>query len=342
MNQKGGVGKTSTTVNLGAAIARAGKRVLLIDMDPQGHLTLHVGLETTPDTPTLYDALTIATPLAELTEKVGENLWAIRAHLDMAALEVELADMVGREGIFWRLLRACRDEYDFLLVDCPPSLGILTLNTLAACDEVFIPLQPHFLALQGLGQLLKTVGLVHDRINPRLSVTGIVFCIYDKGTRLATEVADDLRGFLLKSRNTDSPWAKARLFRTVIGRNIRLAESPSYGQSVFDYAPTSRGAHDYAALAEEVLGMFDLPPEPETPEPEKPESETPELETPQLDPPPKPTETPEPHPPPKPQEAPKPEMLAQAETPEPHAPLKTDETPHEPQSPMGPDGHPPV
>jgi chromosome partitioning protein len=164
-----------------------------------------------------------------------------------------LVSVVGREVILRDALDTLDGKHDVALIDCPPSLGILTLNALSAADEVLIPLQPHFLALQGLAKLLDTVSLVQARINPRLVVCGIVLCLFEAGTRLAGEVVDDLRSFLDESRDSDVPWSRARVFKTVVRRNIKLAECPGHGASIFDYAPKSNGARDYLALADELI-----------------------------------------------------------------------------------------
>ncbi len=282
INQKGGVGKTTTTVNLAAALAAAGKRVCVIDLDPQAHASTHLGIEPDGTLPSVYDVLVSNKPIASVRKQVDENLWLVPSDINLAAAEVELAGIVGREVILREAL--AQDEsrnpvsaletgfldastetrfpkqkpgfepFDFILTDCGPSLGVLTLNALAASDEVFIPLQPHFLALHGLSKLLETTALVSRRINPILKVSGVVFCLYDSGTKLAQEVVADLKGFLEKSRGTNTPWAAARVFDTKIRRNVKLAECPSFGKSIFGYAPKSPGAADYAALAAEVLG----------------------------------------------------------------------------------------
>src|SRR5713101_1718300 len=254
INQKGGVGKTTTAVNLAAALAEAGQRVCLLDLDPQAHATTHLGIEPDGKSPSMYDVLIDTRPLAEVRRKISERLWIAGSDINLAAAEVELAGVVGREVILRDLLLQDEGAFDFVLMDCAPSLGVLTLNALAAANEVFIPLQPHFLALHGLGKLFETTALVAKRINPALKVTGIVLCLYEAATRLAQEVIDDLQDYLDKSRNTNAPWAKARIFATRIRRNIKLAECPSFGQSIFNYARTCNGAEDYAALAREVMG----------------------------------------------------------------------------------------
>jgi chromosome partitioning protein len=254
LNQKGGVGKTTTAVNLAAALARCGQRVCLIDLDPQAHATTHLGVEPDGKAPSIYDVLVNNRPLAEVRRKLGENLWIAGSDINLAAAEVELAGVVGREVILRDLLLQDEGAFDFVLMDCAPSLGVLTLNALSAANEVFIPLQPHFLALHGMGKLFETTALVAKRINPSLKVTGIVLSLYESSTKLAQEVVQDLQDFLDKSRGSNAPWAKARIFATRIRRNIKLAECPSFGQSIFDYAPHCNGAEDYASLAREILG----------------------------------------------------------------------------------------
>ncbi len=255
LNQKGGVGKTTTAVNLSAALAESGKRVCVIDLDPQAHASLHLGVVTDDEQPSIYDVLTRDCSIGEVRQQVAENLWVVPAHLNLAAAEMELANEVGREVILRDKLIEDGEDYDYLILDCPPSLGVLTLNALTTVQEVFLPLQPHFLALHGLSKLLRTIEIVAKRLNPTLRLTGVVFCMYDSGTRLAAEVSTDVYDFFSKRSANDSVWAEVQNFKTHIRRNIRLAEAPSFGQSIFQYAPSSNGAEDYRKLANEVLGI---------------------------------------------------------------------------------------
>ncbi len=269
INQKGGVGKTTTVANLGAAVAARGKDLCLIDLDPQGHLSLHYGIEPDESTLTVYDILTGESSVPQASQMLTPNLWLIPSSIDLAAAESELAGEAGRDRKLRDSFLAQSLPHDFVVIDCPPSLGLLTLNALALADDVIIPLQPHFLALQGLGKLLETVDLVRTHMNPKIKVAGVVLCMFESVTKLASEVVTDLREFFASAKGSDKPWADARIFNTVIRRNIKLAECPSYGKTIFEYEPKSHGAVDYYHLAKEFIQMFAEPATPKTPEPQQ-------------------------------------------------------------------------
>ncbi|CAG1010571.1 Sporulation initiation inhibitor protein Soj [Phycisphaerales bacterium] len=261
MNQKGGVGKTTTTVNLAAAFARAGRSTLVIDLDPQSHATLHLGVDPAAVERSAYDLFTDASfdPNAAVRE-VSKDLWLLPATTDLAGVETELATTAApqRQHCLERALAALKGRFEFVLIDCPPSLGLLTVNALAAAREVIIPMQAHFLALQGVGKLLETVQLVSRGVNPRLRVTGVVLCMHDPSSTHTREVVSDLEAFFDAGREQESPWRFARVLRPAVRRNIKLAECPSFGKTIFDYAPDAPGAQDYAAIAEPLLKEWNL------------------------------------------------------------------------------------
>ena len=254
MNQKGGVGKTTTTVNLGAALAEQGQKVCLIDLDPQSHLTINFGIDPSPETVSLYNVLMEGRSFLEAIWKVDGNIAVVPSSIDLAGAEIEMVNVPGRELVLKRRIEATTHDFDFILLDCPPSLGLLTVNALAIADEVVIPMQAHFLSLQGVGKLLETVSLVSRRMNPNLKVSGIVLTMFDSQTRLSNEVVADLERFLEEGRGKAVPWSEARIFATRIRRNVKLAECPGFGKTILDYGPLTNGAADYRALARELLG----------------------------------------------------------------------------------------
>ncbi len=261
INQKGGVGKTTSTVNLGAALARLGRRVVLIDLDPQANLTAHLGLEVPAGAPSTYTVLTGVHRLGEALLTRGD-LRVLPSNIDLSGAELELAAALGREQILRDLLdeweRSEREaaggadpaEYggadpaDYLLIDCPPSLGLLSVNGLVAAREALITLQTEFLALQGMSQLVDVVQLLRRRLNPDLEIGGILPCLYDSRLRLAREVLAEIRTYF-----------PDRVLRRAVGSNVKLAEAPSFGKTIFEYAPESRGAADYLEVAREIVAQ---------------------------------------------------------------------------------------
>ena len=242
-NQKGGVGKTTTVVNLATYLAIAGRRVLVLDLDPQGNATSGLGIDRGSLTETAYEALTDGRPLVDLIVPTGiDGLDLVPSAIALAAVEVELANTAQRERHLARAVASLAHGYDDILVDCPPSPGLLTVNALTAADAILIPLQCEYYALEGLGQLLATIALVQDNLNPDLRIDGVVLTMYDGRTNLSADVAREVRQHL-----------GAQVYDTVVPRSIRLSEAPSYGQPIAMYGPGSSGAAAYRALAGEYL-----------------------------------------------------------------------------------------
>lgn len=241
-NQKGGVGKTTTAVNLGAALAELGHRVLVVDLDPQGNATTGMGVNSRNLECSIYDVLMRDLPLEDCIEPTSvRNLFVAPSSVDLAGAEIELVPQFSRELKLRRSLVAAREEYDFVFIDCPPSLGLITVNALAAADEVLVPIQCEYYALEGLGQLLNNVQLVKTKLNPGLAVSTIVLTMYDARTNLAGQVAEEVRKHF-----------GARVCRSIVPRSVRISEAPSFGQPITVFDPTSRGSIAYRDLAKEV------------------------------------------------------------------------------------------
>jgi chromosome partitioning protein len=243
-NQKGGVGKTTTVVNVGTYLAMAGQRVLIVDVDPQGNATSGIGVDRTALAATLYEVVTGAVEARDAVIATNiPNLFIIPSSVALAGAEIELAPTDQRERRLGRLLSVIAPDYDYLLLDCPPSLGLLTVNALTAADTVLIPIQCEYYALEGLTQLIATINLVRDNLNPELEIKGVVLTMYDARTNLSADVAQEVRRHL-----------GAAVFETIVPRSVRLSESPSYGLPIALFRPDSKGAEAYAALAAELHG----------------------------------------------------------------------------------------
>jgi len=250
LNQKGGVGKTTTVANIAAALVQKGLKVVIIDLDPQAHLTIHFGVDAEKAENGSYALLTQSAKFDESIMLVRPNLWLMPANIDLVGAESELVSIVGRETILREAIEASEQQFDYLIIDCAPSLGLLTLNALASTDEILIPIQPHFLALQGFGKLLQTVELVNKRINPNLKVKWVLLCMFDSRVSLTGEVQADIEQFLTSARGAGYAWSQAEILPVCVRRNIKLAEAPSYGKTIFEYEKNCHGAEDYAAVAE--------------------------------------------------------------------------------------------
>lgn len=242
-NQKGGVGKTTTAVNLSACLAELGARVLLIDIDPQGNATSGLGIDRKKVSASVYDVLIDdVSPLEAMVETKVPGLSLVAATIDLAGAEIELVPRISREQRLKKGLHAVRDHFDFILMDCPPSLGLLTINALTAADSILIPIQCEYYALEGLTQLMDTFKLVREALNPTLEVEGVLLTMFDGRTNLSIQVADDVKRYF-----------KGKVYRSVITRNVRLSEAPSHGVPITMYDARSKGAEAYMDLAKEVM-----------------------------------------------------------------------------------------
>lgn len=242
-NQKGGVGKTTTAVNLSACLGRAGKKTLIVDIDPQGNTTSGLGIDPKSLEASIYDCLINEIPMKDVILKTDfENLWIVPSNINLAGAELELVTKESREYLLKKALYEIREFFDFILIDCPPSLGLITLNSFTATDSILIPIQCEYYALEGLSQLTNTIKMIKKSLNPNLSIEGVLLTMFDARTNLSIQVVDEVKKYF-----------GGKVFSTIIPRNVRLSEAPSFGQPVIEYDKHSRGAECYTELAEEVI-----------------------------------------------------------------------------------------
>lgn len=257
LNQKGGVGKTTSTANLGAAFAVEGLRTLVVDLDPQSNLSLHFGHEQEMDQRSVRDIfMDDSVPAAECIRNARERLRFIPSDTELALVEGELASRPGMQRILADRLAPALGEFDVVLLDCPPSLGVLSVNALTMAHEVVVPMQAQYLALRGLEKLLETVLLVERSLNPGITVSGVLLCMHESQSSHGRAVVEEIDAYFARHRGTDVPWRDAQVLRPPVRRNIKLAEAPSFGQTIFDYAPKCAGAADYLALARGMMARW--------------------------------------------------------------------------------------